>query len=340
MTELTYAKDLNAALRRCLASDPRVYIWGEDIVDPYGGAFKVTAGLSTDYPTRVLPTPISEGAIVGLAVGAAARGLLPVVEIMFGDFVLLAADQIVNHAAKLGGMYNGQVTIPLVVRTPMGGGRGYGPTHSQSLEKHLLGVPGLRVLAPSHFCSPGAILEAAVLNDPMPVLFIEHKLLYPARLGNANVSSVRLATLRQDGDLYPWVIARNFDPEKTAPDVTIGAYGGMSLLVAEALQQLADEEVWAEAYLPVELCPRLLPDMVRSVRCTRRLVLVEEGAGRFGWSAEVARGIGELVWSDTTVRLRCVEAAGSVVPCERGMETAMLPSVDAVIAAALETLTR
>ena len=135
---------------------------GEDILDPYGGAFKVTQGLSTRFPDRVFTTPISEAAIVGMSVGLALRGLHPIAEIMFGDFVALAADQIVNHAAKYPAMYNGQVQVPLVMRTPMGGGRGYGPTHSQSLERLFFGIPHLKLVAPSHAHDPGALLEAAV----------------------------------------------------------------------------------------------------------------------------------------------------------------------------------
>ena len=134
---------LNAALHRACAADERVIILGEDVLDPYGGAFKVTRGLSTTYPERVLTTPISEAGIVGVAAGMALRGLRPVVEIMFGDFITLAADQLINHAAKFRWMYNDQVRVPMVIRTPMGGRRGYGPTHSQTLEKLFLGVPGL-----------------------------------------------------------------------------------------------------------------------------------------------------------------------------------------------------
>ncbi|MFH1634007.1 MAG: hypothetical protein ABIG63_08335, partial [Chloroflexota bacterium] len=144
----TVLESLNTALHFALASDERVIILGEDILDPYGGAFKVTRGLSTAFPDRVLTTPISEAGIVGVAAGMAMRGLRPVVEIMFDDFITLIADQVVNHIAKFRWMYNDQVRVPLVIRTPMGGWRGYGPTHSQTLEKLFLGVPGLRVLAP------------------------------------------------------------------------------------------------------------------------------------------------------------------------------------------------
>src|SRR5512136_2612410 len=147
----TVLESLNTGLHQAFSMDPGVYLLGEDILDPYGGAFKVARGLSSSYPERVLTTPISEAGFVGIAAGMALRGLRPVVEIMFGDFISLIADQLINHIAKFHWMYNEQVHVPLVIRTPMGGRRGYGPTHSQTLEKLYLGVPGLKVVAPAAF---------------------------------------------------------------------------------------------------------------------------------------------------------------------------------------------
>ena len=150
---------------RLLETDPRVVLLGEDLVDPYGGAFKVTRGLSTDFPDRVRSTPISEGAIAGVSAGLALAGYRPIAEIMFGDFLTLCFDQIVNHIAKYEAMYDGQATCPVIIRTPSGGGRGYGPTHSQSLEKHFLGVPHLRVVAASLVHDPGRVLRALLDQD-------------------------------------------------------------------------------------------------------------------------------------------------------------------------------
>ncbi len=166
---LTFLESLRQGLHSILADNPRAVVLGEDILDPYGGAFKVTQGLSTRFPDRVFTTPISEAAIVGVSVGLALRGFHPIAEIMFGDFLTLAADQLINHAAKYPAMYNGQVTTQLVVRTPMGGGRGYGPTHSQSIERLFFGIPHLRLVAPSHIHDAGALLQQAV-ND---VRFVE-----------------------------------------------------------------------------------------------------------------------------------------------------------------------
>jgi len=184
----TVLSSLNQGLKKALADDPQAIILGEDILDPYGGSFKVTRGLSTQYPERVLTTPISEAGITGIAGGLALRGFHPVVEIMFGDFTTLIVDQVVNHLAKFHDMYHGQVSVPVVIRTPMGGRRGYGPTHSQTLEKLFLGVPGLRVLAPFHIENeeplglPGELLYDAVTQAEGPTLFVENKLQYPLKL--------------------------------------------------------------------------------------------------------------------------------------------------------------
>ena len=149
---------LNDALHEVFEARDDVYLLGEDVLDPYGGAFKVTQGLSDRFPDRVLTTPISEASLFGVAAGMALRGYRPILEIMFGDFVALGLDQIVNGIAKFREMFDDQVTVPLVVRTPMGGRRGYGPTHSQSLEKLLLGVPNICVVAASECHDLGGLL--------------------------------------------------------------------------------------------------------------------------------------------------------------------------------------
>ncbi|HLE73682.1 MAG TPA: hypothetical protein VI688_05515, partial [Anaerolineales bacterium] len=174
----TVLESLNRGLHQAFSQDARVYLIGEDLLDPYGGAFKVSQGLSSKYPDRVWTSPVSEAALAGVGAGMALRGLKAVVEIMFGDFSALIADQLINSISKFRGMYNGQVEVPLVIRTPMGGRRGYGPTHSQTLEKLYLGVPGLRTLAANALADPGNLLCKAILQDPAPVLFIENKLLY------------------------------------------------------------------------------------------------------------------------------------------------------------------
>ena len=165
---MLYLESLNKSLHNILRKNQDVIFIGEDLLDPYGGAFKVSKGLSTNFPRQVISTPISEAGIVGAATGMAMRGLKPIVELMFGDFIALAADQIINHASKYNGIYNGQVTVPLVIRTPVGGRRGYGPTHSQSLESIFMSVPGLEIIAPSLCHKPGEMLENLVNHIKKP----------------------------------------------------------------------------------------------------------------------------------------------------------------------------
>ncbi|OGO72164.1 MAG: hypothetical protein A2Z49_11430, partial [Chloroflexi bacterium RBG_19FT_COMBO_56_12] len=244
-------EELNSALKRAFADDSRVYLLGEDVLDPYGGAFKVTRGLSSAYPERVLTTPLSEAGITGVAAGMALRGLHPVVEIMFGDFLSLAADQLINHIAKFRWMYNDQVRLPLVIRTPMGGRRGYGPTHSQSLEKFFLGIPGLRVLAPAALSTPGYgpgdLLYRTILESDDPVLFIENKLLYLLPVQSAgtlmdfNLTTLPAASERA-APAYSLTI-RGAPP----PTLTLAAYGYMADLAQQAVLRLAyDHEIFTE----------------------------------------------------------------------------------------------
>src|SRR5262249_38747417 len=157
---------------------------GEDIEGPYGGAFKVTKSLSLEFPSRVRNTPISEAAIVGVGNGLALQGFVPVVEVMFGDFLTLAFDQLLNHASKFRYTSNAEVRGPLVVRTPMGGKRGYGATHSQSIEKHFLGMPDTQVLALHSRLDPGAVYDRLFAAIDRPTLVVENKLLYGVRVSD------------------------------------------------------------------------------------------------------------------------------------------------------------
>lgn len=334
-------ESLNGALHRAFAEDERVYLIGEDVLDPYGGAFKVARGLSSAYPNRVLTTPVSEAGILGVGTGMALRGLRPVVEVMFGDFVTLIADQLVNHAAKFRAMYDGQASVPLVVRTPMGGRRGYGPTHSQSLEKLFLGVPGLRVLAPCALGDPGALLHRAILESQDPVLFVENKLLYALEIyegaaeGELSVSLVEEGTQTDEhgslaGD-FPapvYLVRVNGAPE---PQVTLAAYGFMGELARQALLQLAYErEVFAELIVPTQLSPFSVGEILASAGRTGRLLTVEEGTLSLGWGAEVAARVAERLGSRLAV-LRRLGATDRAIPSSGPLEESLLPGVEEIV---------
>jgi pyruvate/2-oxoglutarate/acetoin dehydrogenase E1 component len=321
--------------------DGRVFILGEDILDPYGGAFRVMRGLSTAFPDRVLTTPISEAGIVGLAAGMALRGLRPVVEIMFGDFLTLAADQVINHIAKFRWMYAEQVSVPLVIRTPMGGRRSYGPTHSQTLEKLFLGIPGLKVLAPNPFSDPGDLLLQAILDDDDPVLFIENKLLYLLNLREP--AAQREFTFQIDSTPaqqphwsdsqpargYPAVRMRLNDAPP--PTLTIAAYGYMAELAQQAAIILAyQHEIFAELIIPTQLAPFNIRPILDSARQTRRLLVIEEGTQTMGWGAEIVALAAEIL-GEQLQQARRLGALDLPLPASPVLEQAVLPGVNEIV---------
>lgn len=334
----TVLESLNSGLHAAMKEDDRVYVLGEDVLDPYGGAFKVTKGLSTAFPERVMTTPVSEAGFVGVATGMALSGLRPVVEIMFGDFVTLITDQVVNGLSKYGWMYGGTLDIPIVIRTPMGGRRGYGPTHSQTLEKLFLGVPGLRVLAPTAFTDPGALLQGAIADDG-PVLFVENKLQYQRRLDDPSMSALETSVSSQDDYSRAITVTVSGAPRAR---LTIAAYGDMADRAGEALVRMAyEQEIFAELVVLEQLDPlasdRDLPvALADSLRRTGALLTAEEGTHTHGWGAEVAARASESV-SELRALTR-VAALDSPIPAARSLEATVLPDVDAIIASAQKLL--
>jgi pyruvate/2-oxoglutarate/acetoin dehydrogenase E1 component len=325
---------LNAALHRACAADDRVVILGEDILDPYGGAFKVTRGLSTAYPQRVFPTPISEAGITGVAAGMALRGLRPVVEIMFGDFITLAADQLINHAAKFRWMYNDQVRVPLVIRTPMGGRRGYGPTHSQTLEKLFLGVPGLNVLAPAAIGDPGELLFRAIMETENPLLFVENKLLYLQPVADSTSLAEFAIQQTHSGETPPAPVYALTIQGAPPAELTIAGYGYMAELVRQAMLRLAYEhEIFVELVVPSRLAPIDILPIVESAGRTGRLLTVEEGTLSLGWGSELLARCSEAL-GGRLGQARRLAAAEVPVPASGPLEAAVLPGVEEIIQAA------
>ncbi|MGW8251508.1 MAG: alpha-ketoacid dehydrogenase subunit beta [Anaerolineales bacterium] len=340
----TVLESLNAGLHRAMAANPSVFLLGEDVLDPYGGAFKVTRGLSSAYPGRVLTTPVSEAGITGIAAGMALRGLRPVVEIMFGDFVTLIADQVINHIAKFRWMYNDQARVPLVIRTPMGGRRGYGPTHSQTLEKLFLGVPGLTVLAPTILGDPGELLYDAILRGEDPLLFVENKLLYllPVQEPNPQAdfeihtrTSAGVGDRANGGAAPVYTLTVRGAP---IPKLTIYAYGYMAELARQATLRLAYEhEIFCELIIPTLLAPFGNDILVESLRRTARLLVVEEGTRSLGWGAEVLARCAE----DPTLKLSAARRLAAMeipIPASVSLEAASLPDVNSIVTACLEII--
>ena len=327
--------EIGRALRRALAEDPRTVLLGEDLVDPYGGAFKVTRGLSTDYPDRVLSTPISEAGVTGVAAGLALAGYRPIVEIMFGDFVSLCFDQIANHIVKYQGMYADAVRCPVIVRTPSGGGRGYGPTHSQSLEKHFLGVPGLRVIAPSLHHDIGAIYGELLAGD-QPALMIEHKLLYGRHVDPPDGGRVGDLVLTQNPTTPTGAIGMAAVGRQRCR-VTVVAYGYTAAVVRDVVARLAVErELFVELIVPAQLAPADLDAVIASAAVTGAVLTVEEGTAGWSWGDGVAAAVSTARFGQLRHPVRVLTSAAAVIPTARHLESDVLVSASAVEAALVE----
>jgi len=320
-----YGESIRKALITKMAEDDSVIVLGEDVCDPYGGAFKITKGLSTQFPGRVLNTPMSESSLAGVINGMALRGVKPVLEIMFGDFITLCADQIINHGAKFRWMYNEQVTVPWVIRTPMGGGRGYGPTHSQTIEKILLGIPGLKVVAPSHLHDPGLLLIKCI-EDQEPVVFIENKLLYAHYLKVNDNGYLGEYRYYESESPYPTIRLTMGDPEYL--QVTIVSYGGMIPLVLSAAQQVfIDDEIVCELIIPSSLQPMNVTEIINSIHHTGRLVVIEEGSIGYGFSSEIAALVAETnIVRSLKSPIKRVAARPIPIGCAASIEEEILPS--------------
>ena len=322
---------IHDALRRGMARDDRMVMLGEDIEGPYGGAFKVTKNLSLEFPGRVRNTPISEGAIVGIGNGLALAGMLPVCEIMFGDFMTLAADQFINHASKFRYMYNDQVELKLVVRTPMGGKRGYGPTHSQSLEKHFLGLPGTQVLAIHHRHDPGTLYDTLLDTIDRPTLVIENKLLYGVKAAEFAPEGF---TLEQSDERFPTTRIRPLGV--ASPDLTILCYGGMLADVEKALDPLFDQhEIVAEVICPAQLYPFNPSPLIESIQRTGRLLIAEEGIPFAAFGAEAVARVMELAPGALKAVRRLASPLHPIPSCGP-LEKTVLPGTPQVVAAAVE----
>lgn len=317
------------AFKEQLADDDRCLILGEDIEGPYGGAFKVTKDLSLTFAGRVRNTPISEAAIVGLGNGLALMGMRPICEIMFGDFLTLAADQIINHASKFRWMYNDQVQVPVIIRTPMGGRRGYGATHSQSLEKHFLGLPGTRVLALNPRLDPFVVYKTLFSTIDRPTIVIENKTMYGEYVSHQTVDGF-WAELSDEN--FPTTRIRSL----TKPDVTVVCYGGCLTEAEKAIDRLFDEhEIVAEIVCPVQIYPLNVGPIRDSVKRSGRLLVVEEGQGFCGFGAEVIASVHQAL-PGTPVLSRRLSALPHPLASSKNAEQESLPGADSIVASVVE----
>ena len=321
-TEMKYFQAVNQALRDAMAVDPTVVLLGEDIAAA-GGSFKVTRGLLDEYgPARVRDTPISEATIAAMAVGAAMTGLKPVVEIMFMDFITLTMDALVNQAAKARFMFGGRSSVPMVLRTPHGGGLSAGPQHSQCLEAWFAHVPGLKVVCPSTPEDAYGLLRTAI-NDPDPVIFIEHKALYGSK-GTVDTSvAIEIGKAR---------IARS------GRDATIVTYGSTVATSLAAAEMLALEGIEVEVIDLRSLQPWDSETVFASVARTHRAVVVHEAVQAFGVGAEISARIADEAFDELDAPVVRVGAPFMPVPFAKSLESGYVVTVEKIVKALRRTL--
>ena len=327
---LRYSEAIREAMAEEMRRDGRVFLMGEDNA-LYGGAFRVTRGLLDEFgPERVRNTPISESGIVGAGIGAALVGMRPIVEMMFMDFITLAVDQILNHATKYRFMYGEQAWVPLVVRTPAGGNRGYGPTHSQCLERLFFSMPGIKIAAPSTPADAKGLLKAAIRDDN-PVLFVESKILYPT-LGERPEEQ---AFAGRDDDVIPLGKAR---VAREGEHISVIAYSEMVVQALRAAEALEGEGISLEVIDLRTLAPLDMAAVLESVGKTGRAIVAEEGHLTGGPGAEIACRIVENCFYELDAPVRRVAAMDVPVPVSPVLERRVLPSAFDIASAARQLM--
>jgi len=323
--KLSYVMAFNEAVRQCMEDDPNVFCAGEDI-GAYGGVFGTYAGLQKTFgPERMVDTPISEQAIIGLGVGAAVAGLRPIVDLMFMDFMLVAMDQIVNQAAKIKYMFGGVAVVPLTITTAGGGGLSAGAQHSQSLEALLCHIPGLKVVYPSNPYDMKGLMRSCI-EENNPTVMVKHKRLlgmtglvpeerYNVPLGVANVM-------------------------KQGTDVTVVAWGRMANEALTAAEKLEADGISVEVIDPRTLQPLDTATIVESVRRTHRVVVVHEAVQFGGLGAEIAAQIQHEAFDYLDAPVERIGAPFSPVPFSPALESHYLPDARSIAAGIRATLAR
>jgi pyruvate/2-oxoglutarate/acetoin dehydrogenase E1 component len=322
MRRITYRDALREALREEMLRDGTVFVLGEDVGRYWEGAFRVTKGLAVEFgDERVRDTPISESAIIGVAAGAAITGMRPIAEIMFGDLSALAMDQIANQVAKMRYMFGSQAKVPVVIRTPFGAGVNIATHHSQSLEAWFMHVPGLKIAMPSTPYDAKGLLKTAIRGDD-PVMFFEHKLLYPVE-----------GEVPQEEYMIPFGAA---DVKREGKDVTIVATLYMVHKVLSAAEMLSKEGIDAEVVDPRTLGPLDKQAIVDSVKKTGRIAIVTEDCKTAGVSAEIAAVVAEEALDYLDAPIKRVAEPDTPIPFSPPLEQFVIPDEKSIVKAVKE----
>lgn len=316
------------SLKKILLNGKSILL-GEDIENKneftdkeYGGAFKVTQDLSDLFPTRVMNTPISESAIIGLGIGLALNKINTIVEIMFGDFLTLGFDQILQQASKIPEMYGQDVDIPLIIRTPMGGRRGYGPTHSQNIEKHFLFIPNVSVYAVNSIYDPRLLYDSIIKNDPKTSIVIEDKISYTKFFNQRELIGYKIL---QTDENFPTLIIQ---PESIEPTHTIFTYGGILDEILDSLPLLFEEEFFPKIICPSRICPLNIYPLIESLETANDLLFIEEGSKSGAISSEIISFLNE---KGITFKLFDRISNEAIIPCSKNAELQTVPNKNLII---------
>jgi pyruvate dehydrogenase E1 component beta subunit len=319
--ELTFGEAVKEAIAEEMHRDSRVFVIGEDVAEA-GTPFKVLSGLVDEFGTgRVIDTPISEPGFTGLAVGAAMTGLRPIVDIMFGDFITLTMDQMVNQAAKIHYMSGGHWRVPMVMRTTLGAGRRSAAQHSQSLHAWFSHIPGLKVVLPSTPYDAKGLMKTAI-RDENPVVFFEDKMMYKLK-----------GPVPAEDYTIPFGVA---DVKRAGSDITIVATSSMVQVALGAADLLADAGISAEVIDPRTMWPLDEPTLIASASKTSRVIVVDEGYERYGVTAEIAAVIASGAFFHLEAPVKRMGAMHVPIPFSPPLEDATVPSEKSVFEAARE----
>jgi pyruvate/2-oxoglutarate/acetoin dehydrogenase E1 component len=328
--------NLNRALHTIFGEDPRVCLIGEDLLDPYGGAFKVAKGLSTAYPDRVHTTPLSESGFTGVAAGMALAGEKPIVEVMFGDFIALAIDPIVNFAAKSVTMYGRRIDLTMLVRCPVGGQRAYGPTHSQAMQKYFVGTPNLTLheLSPVHDCEG---LLRRTLAAKSPAILFEDKAIYaqPMLTGAGLDPLFSRQVLDEAGELV--LLERK--GQKRLDCLLVAPGGLVKRALAAAKTLLIEDEIDCSVLVSSRIYPFPWSGAKALVAKAKLTVAMEDGTPGGSWTTELAQLAHTELWGKLQKPVRLLSAKDTIIPCAAHLEkTVLLQETDIVTAVKKELL--